>query len=146
MTIQLLPVPEQEFPEVFSSVKQALYDHVDAVFGWDDQFQRQRLSSDYQPEWFHWIVSQQNKVGLVCFKPYDTAYHIHLLILFPQYQNQGLGQGVMQQINTLVKSEGRNKITLSSFARNTKAIQFYTRLGYQVIEEDECFVSMALHW
>ena len=146
MTIQLLPVPEQEFPEVFSSVKQALYDHVDAVFGWDDQFQRQRLSSDYQPEWFHWIVSQQNKVGLVCFKPYDTAYHIHLLILFPQYQNQGLGQVVMQQINTLVKSEGRNKITLSSFARNTKAIQIYTRLGYQVIEEDECFVSMALHW
>ena len=53
MTIQLLPVPEQEFPEVFSSVKQALYDHVDAVFGWDDQFQRQRLSSDYQPEWFY---------------------------------------------------------------------------------------------
>ena len=80
----------------------------------------------------------------MCFKPYNTAYHIHLLILFPQYQSQGFGQLVMQQITTLAKSEGRNKITLSSFTRNTKAIQFYTRLGYQVTEEDECFVSMAL--
>ncbi len=50
----------------------------------------------------------------------------------------------MQQITTLTKSEGRNEITLSSFTRNTKAIQFYTRLGYQVTEEDECFVSMTL--
>ncbi|QOU32488.1 GNAT family N-acetyltransferase [Vibrio coralliilyticus] len=144
MSIQLLPISKQEFPEVFPVVKQALYEHVDSVFVWDDQFQQHRLSTDYQPEWFHWVVSKQNKIGLVCFKPYDTAYHIHLLILFPQYQNQGFGHIVMQQITTLVKSEGRNKITLSSFTRNTKAIQFYTRLGYQVTEEDECFVSMTL--
>nr|WP_171346609.1 GNAT family N-acetyltransferase [Vibrio coralliilyticus] len=144
VSIQLLPISEQEFPEVFPVVKQALYEHVDSVFGWDDQFQQHRLFTDYQPDWFHWVVSNQNKIGLVCFKPYDTAYHIHLLILFPQYQNQGFGQVVMQQITTLTKSEGRNKITLSSFTRNTKAIQFYTRLGYQVTEEDECFVSMTL--
>lgn len=44
----LFVTPElSEFEQVFATVKQGIFDLVDEVFGWDDEFQRQRLHTDY---------------------------------------------------------------------------------------------------
>lgn len=134
----------EEFEQVFAVVKQGIYDHVDAVFGWDDESQRQRLRTDYQWAWFHWIVRRGERVGLICFKPYDNAYHVHLLLVFPHYQNQAIGQAVMAQVTAIGQKEHRSAITLSSFAANQAAIRFYQRLGYRVTEREADFVSMTL--
>ncbi|ENY8009217.1 TPA: GNAT family N-acetyltransferase [Vibrio fluvialis] len=141
----LFVTPElSEFEQVFATVKQGIFDLVDEVFGWDDEFQRQRLRTDYQWAWFHWIVHRGERVGLICFKPYDNAYHVHLLIIFPHYQNQAIGQSVMQQLTAMGQEEQRSAITLSSFAANHAAIRFYQRLGYRITEQEADFVSMAL--
>ena len=144
--IQLQLVANSEFEELFACVKQGIFEHVDNVFGWDDEFQHNRLLNDYQPSWFHWVYRGKEKIGLVCFKPYDNAYHIHLLIISPQYQDQSLGKKVMSLIHEKAHQEQRNQVTLSSFRNNTRAIRFYQSLGYQVIDDsDEDFVGMALN-
>ncbi|WP_260811260.1 GNAT family N-acetyltransferase [Vibrio splendidus] len=143
--IQFKLVPSSEFEALFDCVKQGIFTHVDKVFGWDDDFQRQRLIKDYHPSWFHWIYHKSEKVGLVCFKPYDNAYHVHLLIIFPQYQAQSLGKKVMSLIHEKAHQEQRNHVTLSSFRSNTRTISFYQSLGYQVVDDsDEVFVGMTL--
>lgn len=38
MDIQLIQIESDEFESLFSVVKQGLYSHVDAVFGWCDKF------------------------------------------------------------------------------------------------------------
>ncbi len=38
MDIKLRPIESEEFDSLFSVVKQGIYSHVDAVFGWDDDF------------------------------------------------------------------------------------------------------------
>ncbi len=53
------------------------------MFGWDDDFQRERLTNEYEPHWFSWILAEGERVGLLCCKPYDDALHVHLLIIFP---------------------------------------------------------------
>lgn len=139
------PILTSETETQFSVIKEALYSHVEAVFRWDDEFQRQRINSDYQQDWFYWIHDQGERVGLVCYKPYQQAYHVHLLIVFPQYQNRKLGYRVMKDIQELALKEERETITLSSFRRNEQAIAFYQRLGYQIIDDSEAdFVSLAL--
>nr|MCD6704464.1 GNAT family N-acetyltransferase [Vibrio cholerae] len=55
MDIKLRPIESEEFDSLFSVVKLGIYSHVDAVFGWDDDFQRNRLKRDYDPSWFHWV-------------------------------------------------------------------------------------------
>ena len=144
MTLKLEPVLKSEFDELFAIVKQALYPYVDKVFGWDDDFQKRRLVEEYEPEWFYWIYTDTIRIGMLCFKPYDNAFHIHLLIVFPQYQNRQLGKSVMAYIHYLAKQEGRGRITLSSFINNTGAVAFYKRLGYQVVETESDFLSFAL--
>ncbi|MFA0159500.1 GNAT family N-acetyltransferase [Vibrio sp. 10N.261.46.A3] len=143
--IQLQLVSNSEFEELFASVKQGLFIHVDSVFGWDDDFQRQRLINDYHPSWFHWIYREDERVGLACFKPYDNAYHIHLLIIFPQYQGLSLGKQVMALIHKRTMEEQRSQVTLSSFRSNTRAISFYQSLGYHIVDDsDVYFVGMGL--
>ncbi|CDT08690.1 Putative acetyltransferase [Vibrio coralliirubri] len=144
--IQFQRVSNSEFDELFACVKQGLFIHVDDVFGWDDNFQRQRLLNEYHPSWFHWVYRENKRVGLACFKPYDNAYHIHLLIIFPQYQGRSLGKQVMALIHKRTMEEQRNQVTLSSFKSNARAINFYQSLGYHVVDEgDDDFVGMELN-
>ncbi|GAM75109.1 histone acetyltransferase HPA2 [Vibrio ishigakensis] len=67
------PITQDEWPQVFAIYKQALFEHVEAVFGWDEAFQKQRLAHEYDPKWFHWVYQGSDRVGLVCFKPTEQA-------------------------------------------------------------------------
>ncbi|ELN9189196.1 GNAT family N-acetyltransferase [Vibrio cholerae] len=144
MDIQLIQIENDEFESVFSVVKQGLYSHVDAVFGWCDEFQVNRLKNDYEPHWFHWVYINNEQVGLLCFKPYENAFHVHLLIVFPEFQNQQLGGRVMNVVHEMAREQGRSHVTLSSFTRNESALRFYKSLGYKVTESDENFLSLSL--
>ncbi|WP_262359252.1 GNAT family N-acetyltransferase, partial [Vibrio mimicus] len=144
MDIQLIQIENDEFESLFSVVKQGLYSHVDAVFGWCDEFQVNRLKNDYEPHWFHWVYINNEQVGLLCFKPYENAFHVHLLIVFPEFQNQQLGGRVMNVVHEMAREQGRSHVTLSSFTRNESALRFYKSLGYKVTESDENFLSLSL--
>ena len=63
--IQFQLVSNSEFEELFACVKQGIFIHVDSVFGWDDDFQHQRLLNDYHPSWFHWVYRGKERIGLV---------------------------------------------------------------------------------
>ncbi|MGF1685052.1 GNAT family N-acetyltransferase [Photobacterium minamisatsumaniensis] len=143
--MKFVPVQNGEFFEVFAVVKQGLFEHIDSVFGWEDDFQRQRLESEYRLKWFHWIFSNDVRVGLVCFRPYDDAYHIHLLLVFPEYRQQRYGKTAMVKVHNQALDEKCKRITLSSFSRNTVVLSFYERLGYEVVENEEDFVSLSLN-
>ncbi|EMK3307762.1 GNAT family N-acetyltransferase [Vibrio vulnificus] len=144
MDIQLIQIENDEFESLFSVVKQGLYSHVDAVFGWCAEFQVNRLKNDYEPHWFHWVYINNEQVGLLCFKPYENAFHVHLLIMFPEFQNQQLGGRVMNVVHEIAREQGRSHVTLSSFTRNESALRFYKSLGYKVTESDENFLSLSL--
>ncbi len=144
MDIQLIQIEIDEFESLFSVVKQGLYSHVDAVFGWCDEFQVNRLKNDYEPHWFHWVYLSNTKVGMLCFKPYENVFHVHLLIVFPEFQNQKLGGRVMNMVHEIAREQGRSHVTLSSFTRNESAVRFYKSLGYKVTESDENFLSLSL--
>lgn len=143
MIIKLEPVSPSEFDALFAIVKQAIYPYVDEVFGWDDDFQKRRLIEDYEPNWFYWVYADATRIGMLCFKPYDHAFHIHLLVVFPEYQNCQFGESIMAYVHHLAKLEGRERITLSSFMENTGAIAFYIRLDYQVVETEDDFLTFS---
>lgn len=136
------PIIKDEWPQIFTIYKQALFEHVEAVFGWDDAFQKQRLAQEYDRDWFHWVYHKHEKVGLVCFKPTAHSLHLHLIVIFPNYQRKGLAKAVIQQIETLALESSKTCVTLSSFTRNQSAIHFYQKLDYQITERDSDFLSI----
>ncbi|MFA0087447.1 GNAT family N-acetyltransferase [Vibrio sp. 10N.261.51.F12] len=145
MEITFRSISEADFDSIFSTVKNGLFHHVDAVFGWDDHFQRRRLETEYQHDWFYWIEVGDQQVGLVCFKPYDNSLHVHLLIIDARYRGNGIGSKAMHAIHAIALSQHRKNVTLSSFRGNGSALSFYQNLGYRIIDNSEKnFVSLSI--
>jgi len=100
--------------EVFRLTKNGLFPYVNEVFGWNDEQQKQRMLEDYKPNWFYWVYDADNKIGYICFKPYDQALHLRLIVLDPALVGQGLGKRVMAEIHRVAAEEERD-VTLSMF-------------------------------
>jgi ribosomal protein S18 acetylase RimI-like enzyme len=143
MTIEFQPIDDPYSEEVFALTKAGLFPYVDAVFGWDDEFQKQRIKDDYQREWFHWVWYENEKIGYVCFKRYDQALHVHLIVLASQHQGCGLGRKVMEAVHSIANEEQRD-VTLSSFKCNTRAVELYKKLGYSIEHEEDHFLLYKL--
>lgn len=117
MTLTLEPVLKSEFDALFSRIKEGIFPYVNTVFGWDDAFQRQRLNNEYQPDWFYWVEMDKNRVGVFCCKFYDASYHVHWLIVFPEWQQQKIGKSIMGYVASMARKEACTHVTLSSFRR-----------------------------
>lgn len=131
--------------EVFELTKTGLFPFVDEVFGWDDDFQKQRMRNDYQSEWFFWAIIEGTRVGYVCFKRYEQAIHLHLIIIDQIHQRKGYGRAIMQAIQSIAFKEKRD-VTLSSFKCNELAVKLYKELGYEVEKEEEHFLIFRLQY
>lgn len=134
-----------EFSErVFSTYKEGLFEPVETVFGWDDDFQRARLAKHYRPEWFHWVESDGVEQALLAYRFAESFLHIHLLVVLPQYQSQGVGGRIMEEVHRLAQAHGVG-VALSCFKCNHRAFKFYRALGYKVVDEDDAFYEMRLY-
>ncbi|SDH58473.1 Acetyltransferase (GNAT) domain-containing protein [Vibrio xiamenensis] len=143
--LSLVAVEQCEFERVFSHYKHALYHYIDAVFGWDEHFQRKRLQESAL-QGFYWVENGDNPVGLVWFNvnksEQHNALHLHLLLVFSKWQNQGFGQEIINLLTSSADQQDLKYLTLSSFIANQRAIRFYQRQGFAVVEQETHFVSM----
>lgn len=53
-----------------------------------------------------------------------------------QYRSQGIGKKLMEAATHLAKEKGTDRLFLSVYARNSKAISFYKDLGFEEIALD----------
>ena len=75
-------------------------------------------------------------VGFISFMvTYEDGYevlYIYEIHLDPEYQGKGLGKGLMLIAERTARNIGLEKVMLTVFRSNTRAIGFYERLGYSV--------------
>ncbi|MGF1862380.1 hypothetical protein [Photobacterium profundum] len=65
MSIKLQPITDNECESIFFVVKRAIFEHVDVVSDWDEDFQIYRLKIDYASNWFYWLCDSNQRIGLV---------------------------------------------------------------------------------
>lgn len=135
----VLPI---EQPLAFELYKNTLFEHIEAVFGWDECFQQQRFQQ-YDASLFFWVQRGPERLAFLCYKVHADRLHVHLVLVFPAYQGQGLGEQIMLNIHALARQQGLTQVTLSSFRRNQGALRFYQRLGYEVTYTETDFYTLA---
>ena len=68
--------------------------------------------------------------------PYYHHYPAHLHIdILPEYQRMGIGERLMSLFEERMASRGIPGIHLITSNRNLKALPFYRKIGYAVLEE-----------
>ncbi len=80
------------------------------------------------------IVSIEGEsVGFVALGPLSPRMaYLSALYLLPAYQRQGLGQLVMQQVESNYKNKAFQEIVLLVHRQATWALAFYQSIGYQM--------------
>jgi GNAT superfamily N-acetyltransferase len=81
-----------------------------------------------------WVIRHRDKnAGLIVVRsPWLYGPYINLLAILPGHQGHGLGSAVLTWIEEQVQSSDANLwVCASTF--NLRAIQFYTRRGFQAV-------------
>ena len=139
--IQLSPLTKEDLPNCFLAYKKALYPYIQEAFLWDEQFQKNRFQTRYEPHNFYNIKNAQQYIGFVCFYEHQKELHISLLIIYESFQRQGYGKKMMDLLHRRADQKSL-LITLSSFKNNTPALNFYQRLQYTIVGQDTYFVDL----
>jgi len=90
-----------------------------------------RLDDDYDCS--HLIIINNEKIGTLKCKVCEDKLEIMQIQIDPDFQGQGLGRQVMEQ----VLKESTSKLVELSVLKENPAINLYKRLGFTITGEDE---------
>lgn len=126
------------------AVKEAAFrEYVERVWGWDGADQRE----------LHELRFASQDVRIIQYKGIDVGYfstsstadsvRVYQIFILPEYQQKGLGTACMRVIVADAKEQERS-VRLQVLKINTRAIAFYERLGFNIVDEDDTHVQMEI--
>jgi ribosomal protein S18 acetylase RimI-like enzyme len=96
---------------------------------------RERLRSNFRPEFMRHIVHNGNRVGLVTVWPEGDALKLQHLYLAPGSQRLGIGAWVLEQVKAEARAQGRD-LKLEALPQS-EANHFYQRHGFVQVGQAE---------
>jgi len=60
---------------------------------------------------------------------------IENLMILPDYQNKGVGKHLIESFNEWAKNQKANRLKVSVYSKNTHALNYYKKLGFQSYDE-----------
>jgi GNAT superfamily N-acetyltransferase len=131
MSPSLEPVVDADFEAMLALRIEALRESLERLGRFNPEVARERLRSQFRPEWMQHLVVGGERVGYFTVEPREGELRLHHLYLKPAAQGQGLGGWVLDRI----KAQGKT-ITLAAL-RESRANDFYRRHGFRVVEEQD---------
>jgi diamine N-acetyltransferase len=83
-------------------------------------------------------TDSQEELGFVSYEldyKGESVTKIHKLYLLPASQGKGVGRQLIDHVAELAKQHGNDRLSLN-VNRNNKAIQFYGRMGFSVVNQE----------
>ena len=92
------------------------------------------------------VVAYQDKipVGCGCFKSFDMkTVEIKRVFVLPEHREKGIARSIMQELEQWALDSGYSTAILETGIKQTNAIQFYHRFGYERIDNYGHYVGNA---
>ncbi|WP_146505421.1 GNAT family N-acetyltransferase [Rubinisphaera italica] len=74
------------------------------------------------------------KVGAVILLNYKNSLRIYSLAIDPQFQSQGFGSLILEDVLAHARQHGYRRVSLEADSGNKKLIRFYERFGFEVTD------------
>lgn len=123
--------------EFFYDVKKIVLKHyIEAIWGWDENFQRKFHEENYNVKNTNIIVVDNEDAGTLEIKEDEASIFISSLYILPAYQGKGIGSKLIT--NFIEQAEKENKrVELEVLKLNVGAQKLYKRLGFTLTERDD---------
>ncbi|MCY4568336.1 MAG: N-acetyltransferase [Candidatus Poribacteria bacterium] len=128
--------------EFVFAVKEAAYrEYVEHVWGWDDNYQRERHNREFASHDFRIIQFRGIDIGFLATSNTSDTLKVNQLFILPEYQGKGIGSACMTFILDDASLEGQC-VALQVLKVNTGGIAFYQRLGFLIVGESATHFQM----
>lgn len=114
--------------------------HIEETWGWDEAFQKNGFKTNLFPTKFDIIVVGQRDVGAYLMNEETDHYWLEMMLIAPEWQRKGLGGKIIRDLQEMAGKNGR-PLKLSVIKVNPATV-FYTRLGFEIYEEDQFFFKL----
>jgi GNAT superfamily N-acetyltransferase len=85
-----------------------------------------------------WVAMTGDElVGYILVDVIEGTAHIEQVSVLPEYQGQGVGRTLVQQVADWARTSGGTAVTLTTFGHIPWNRPLYEHLGFRVLGEDE---------
>lgn len=133
MRYSLRPATDNDYEFMYTVLKRTMRDYVEVIWGWDERVQRRIHEIRWNPADNQIIVVDGQDVGRLSVDTYDDHVHLNNIQILPEFQGQGLGTAIIQDI---LRNAGSKPVRLRVL-RGNPAKRLYERLDFKVIRESE---------
>jgi len=126
VTLRPATLADSEF--CFQLHKAAMGDYITAIWGWDEQRQRDFHARSFNPDRWQIITADGTDIGMIDVEYRPAEIYLSRIEIHPKYQGDGIGTRI---ISALIDEAGRNgqDLVLDVLTVNHRAQALYQRLG-----------------
>jgi ribosomal protein S18 acetylase RimI-like enzyme len=126
VTLRPATLADSEF--CFQLHKAAMGDYITAIWGWDEQRQRDFHARSFNPGRWQIITADGTDIGMIDVEYRPAEIYLSRIEIHPKYQSDGIGTRL---ISALIDEAGQNgqDLVLDVLAVNHRAQALYQRLG-----------------
>ncbi len=135
LRLHFQPVTEADFEALAALREVALRESLERLDLFSQERSRDRLRSNFRPEFMRHIVCDGERVGLLTLWPEGDALKLQHLYLTPASQGLGIGGWALDQVKAEARAQGRD-VTLEAL-KHSDANRFYQRHGFVQVGEEE---------
>ena len=89
--------------------------------------------------------SNNEPVGCGCFKKFDTdSVEVKRMFVVPGHQRKGVGASILNELEKWADETGHRSMVLETGTRQLEAIDFYKKLGYQIIPNFSPYIGNVM--
>ncbi len=127
-SVELRPATGADNEFCYQLHKAAMGDYVTAIWGWDEQAQRDYHARAFNPGRWKIITADGTDVGMLDVEYRPSEIYLARIEIHPSYQGHGVGTSL---INTLADEAEKNgqELILDVLDVNHRARSLYRRLG-----------------
>lgn len=89
------------------------------------------FASAIEKEQLYVALEDEQLAGFVVFYPQRDHVHLENVAVSPEFQNRGIGSGLIEFVERQARAEGYCRLELYTNAKMTENLELYPRLGYR---------------
>lgn len=102
----------------------------------------------YQNADQYWVVNNEKKIGFMAVyfnHPTKEFGYITTISIIKEFQGIGLGKRLLEEAKNYASENGFKKIRLQVHSHNITAQNLYTKLGFEMMENDGLYRLMSIN-
>ena len=141
MDVSLRPATDGDYDFLWWLKGATMRAYVDAIWGWDEAFQRQYFQERFDPARMEIVELAGEAVGHISVERREECIFLGVIEIAPDYQSQGIGAGLIRDLQK--EAERRGVPVKLQVLQGNPARRLYERLGFAATGETETHIMMS---